>query len=311
MEISIIVPLLNEEESLPDLYQWILNVLSDRDFELIFIDDGSRDNSWQVIEQLAAQDTRVLGIKMQRNYGKSAALYLGFQQAIGDVVITMDADLQDSPEEILPFVALIQEGNDMVSGWKKKRHDPVSKTIPTKLFNAVARFFSGIPLHDFNCGLKAYRQEVIKNIEVYGEMHRYLPILVKEAGFYRIKEKEVKHQARKYGVSKFGWNRFMNGFLDLFSILFITRFGKKPMHFFGFLGTLLFMVSAFLMLYLLVDKFFFHTTAKLLSQRTEFLLSLTGIILGSQLFLVGFLADLISRNSSARNFYQISKKVNL
>lgn len=322
MDISLVIPLFNEAESLPELYAWIIKVLEDElqierffgkkklNFEIILIDDGSKDSSWQVIEKLAEKDFRVSGIRLQKNYGKSAALFLGFERAKGEIIFTLDADLQDSPEEFFAFIELIQQGNDMVSGWKKKRYDPLSKTLPTKLFNAVARFSSGIDLHDFNCGLKAYRKNVIKNIEVYGEMHRYLPILVKNAGFDKIVEKEVQHQARKYGESKFGWNRFINGFLDLFSILFLTRFGKKPMHLFGFLGTILFIFSTFLLSYLLIDKVFFHTSAKLLSQRTEFLLGLTGIILGSQFFLAGFLAELISRNSSERNVYRVTQIVN-
>ena len=308
MKISVVIPLLNEAASLPTLCAWLLKALDTQDFEIIFVDDGSTDDSWKVIQQLAKHH-RIKGIRLSKNYGKSAALFLGFEAASADIIITMDADLQDSPDEILPLVAKLEEGYDVVSGWKKKRYDPLSKTLPTKLFNFAARAFSGINLHDFNCGLKAYRKEVIKNIEVYGEMHRYLPWLAKNAGFTRITEKEVQHSPRKHGTSKFGWSRFINGFLDLFSLLFMARFAKKPMHFFGFLGTLLFIISFSLMSYLLIDKLFFTPTAKLVSQRTEFLLSITGLIIGTQFFLAGFLAELISRNAQERNVYRVRERV--
>lgn len=317
MDISVIVPLYNEEESLPDLHAWIKRVMDENKFtyEIIFVNDGSTDKSWKVIESLAASNPEVHGIKFRRNYGKSPALYCGFDKAEGDVVITMDADLQDSPDEIPELYRMIMEDDyDLVSGYKqnRKKGDPLSKTIPTKLFNATARAVSGIKnLHDFNCGLKAYKNEVVKNIEVYGEMHRYIPYLAKNAGFAKIGEKPVHHQARQYGVSKFmGWNRFVNGYLDLLSLWFISSFGLKPMHIFGFIGTLMFMIGFFsvltvggIKLYALYNG----TPHALVTDSPYFYIALTMMILGTQLFLTGFLADMISRSSQERNNYQISK----
>lgn len=315
MDISIIVPLFNEEESLNELYTWIVRVMKENNFsyEIIFINDGSTDSSWNIIEQLHASDPQVHGIKFRRNYGKSPALFCGFKQAEGDVVITMDADLQDSPDEIPALYKMIMEEKyDLVSGWKKKRYDPLSKTIPTKLFNATARKVSGINnLHDFNCGLKAYRKDVIKNIEVYGEMHRYIPYLAKNAGFGRIGEKVVHHQARKFGKSKFGGiNRFFNGYLDLLSLWFLSKFGIKPMHFFGVLGSLMFIVGFFAVIFVGVDKLWsmYHGLPyHLVTESPYFYLSLTAMIIGTQLFLAGFVAELISRNAPGRNNYQIEK----
>lgn len=315
MDISIIVPLFNEEESLNELYTWIVRVMKENNFsyEIIFINDGSTDSSWNIIEQLHASDPQVHGIKFRRNYGKSPALFCGFKQAEGDVVITMDADLQDSPDEIPALYKMIMEEKyDLVSGWKKKRYDPLSKTIPTKLFNATARKVSGINnLHDFNCGLKAYRKDVIKNIEVYGEMHRYIPYLAKNAGFSRIGEKVVHHQARKFGKSKFGGiNRFFNGYLDLLSLWFLSKFGIKPMHFFGVLGSLMFIVGFFAVIFVGVDKLWsmYHGLPyHLVTESPYFYLSLTAMIIGTQLFLAGFVAELISRNAPGRNNYQIEK----
>lgn len=315
MNISVIVPLYNEEESLPELSQWIDKVMNTNNFsyEIIMIDDGSNDKSWKVIEDLSTNNNNIRGIKFRRNYGKSAALFCGFEAAKGDVVITMDADLQDSPEEIPELYKMITEdGFDLVSGWKQKRYDPISKTIPTKLFNATARKFSGIKLNDFNCGLKAYRIDVVKSIEVYGEMHRYIPILAKQAGYTCIGEKIVKHQARKYGVSKFGLNRFINGFLDLLSISFITKFGKRPMHFFGFIGTLIFFIGFISAAWLGIDKIICLQSGiktHLITESPYFYLALTCMILGSQLFLAGFLAELISRSSTERNKYHIQKTI--
>lgn len=315
MDISIIVPLFNEEESLNELYTWIVRVMKENNFsyEIIFINDGSTDSSWNIIEQLHASDPQVHGIKFRRNYGKSPALFCGFKLAEGDVVITMDADLQDSPDEIPALYKMIMEEKyDLVSGWKKKRYDPLSKTIPTKLFNATARKVSGINnLHDFNCGLKAYRKDVIKNIEVYGEMHRYIPYLAKNAGFGRIGEKVVHHQARKFGKSKFGGiNRFFNGYLDLLSLWFLSKFGIKPMHFFGVLGSLMFIVGFFAVIFVGVDKLWsmYHGLPyHLVTESPYFYLSLTAMIIGTQLFLAGFVAELISRNAPGRNNYQIEK----
>lgn len=311
-QISVIIPLFNEDESLPELHDWIAKVMSANDitYEIIFIDDGSFDNSWQVIESLKAKDTNVKGIKFQRNYGKSAALHVGFQNSNGRVVITMDADLQDSPDEIPElYDMIVNQGYDLVSGWKKKRHDPLSKTIPTKLYNGVNRMISGIKLHDMNCGLKAYKREVVKSIEIFGEMHRYIPVISKAAGFGKIGEKVVQHQERKYGKSKFGLNRFVNGFLDLFTITFITRFGKKPMHFFGLLGTFSFILGLGIAGWLVIDKLFFDTAAKLIANRTEFYVALAAMIIGTQLFLAGFLAELIGRSSATRNNYLIEKNI--
>ncbi|MFD1552342.1 glycosyltransferase [Putridiphycobacter roseus] len=311
-QISIVVPLLNEDESLPELHQWIQKVMHAHhySYEIIFIDDGSTDNSWQVIEDLKAKDSSVKGIKFQRNYGKSAALHVAFQATSGDVVITMDADLQDSPEEIPELYDMItKEGYDLVSGWKKKRYDPLSKTIPTKLYNGVNRMISGIKLHDMNCGLKAYKKAVVKSVEIFGEMHRYIPVIAKSAGFHKIGEKVVQHQERKYGKSKFGLNRFVNGFLDLFTITFITRFGKKPMHFFGLLGTLSFIIGFGIAFWLIFNKLFFDTGARLVADRTEFYVALTAMIIGTQLFLAGFIAELIGRSATNRNTYLIEKNI--
>ena len=318
MDISVIVPLFNEAESLPELHSWIQRVMNENKFsyEIIFINDGSTDESWKIIEELANKDNNVKGIKFRRNYGKSPALYCGFEAAEGDVVITMDADLQDSPDEIPELYRMITEdGYDLVSGYKKKRYDPLSKTIPTKLFNATARKISGVHnLHDFNCGLKAYRKEVVKNIEVYGEMHRYIPFLAKNAGFDKIGEKVVHHQARKYGVSKFGINRFVNGYLDLLTLWFLTHYGKKPMHVFGFIGSLMFFVGFVALCWLLVDKIIALTNGvygDLLSNHASFYIALTAMLLGSQFFLAGFLGDLISRQNPRRNDYQIGKKIRI
>ncbi len=311
-DISIVVPLYNEEESLRELFLWINDVMNKNQYtyEVIFIDDGSKDKSWNEIEELTTISNCVKGIKFQRNYGKSAALQKGFETAIGKVVITMDADLQDSPDEI-PFLydMIVDEDFDVVSGWKKKRHDPISKTLPTKLYNWAARKLTGIYLHDFNCGLKAYKNEVVKSIEVYGDMHRYIPPLAKFAGFSRIGERVVEHQARKYGTTKFGLNRFVNGPLDLLSVVFMGKFGKKPMHFFGAIGMLMFVIGFFLASILIFDKLFIHEHARLLVDRTEFLLTLVCMILGVQFFLAGFLAELVGRNSSTRNNYLIEKEV--
>lgn len=319
MNLSVIVPLFNEEESLPELHSWIDRVCKEHQltYELIFVNDGSTDHSWDVIETLANQNPEVKGIKFRRNYGKSPALYCGFEQAQGDVVITMDADLQDSPDEIPELYRMItEEGYDLVSGFKmnRKQGDPLSKTIPTKLFNATARKVSGIKnLHDFNCGLKAYRKDVIKNIEVYGEMHRYIPYLAKNAGFDKIGEKLVHHQARKYGTSKFmGWNRFVNGYLDLLTLWFLSTFGRKPMHVFGFLGTLVFFIGFVSAAWIGIDKLICLSTgtpARLVTDSPFFYIALTMMLIGTQLFLSGFIADLVSRTSQGRNDYQIEKRV--
>ena len=318
MDISIVIPLYNEEESLPELFAWIGRVMEAEGFtyEVIFVNDGSTDGSWKVIEALCAKHREaVRGIKFRRNYGKSPALFCGFQKAQGDVVITMDADLQDSPDEIPGLYRMItQEGYDLVSGWKKKRYDPLSKTIPTKLFNATARRVSGIKnLHDFNCGLKAYRKDVIKNIEVYGEMHRYIPYLAKNAGFTKIGEKVVHHQARKFGKTKFGGlNRFFNGYLDLISLWFLSTFGVKPMHFFGFLGSLMFIIGFVAVIIVGVSKLYamgHGMPYRLVTDSPYFYLALTSMIIGTQLFVAGFLGELISRNSTERNKYQIEKTI--
>ncbi|MDR1414754.1 MAG: glycosyltransferase family 2 protein [Odoribacteraceae bacterium] len=315
MDISIIIPLYNEEESLPELTAWIARVMQANHlaYEIILVDDGSRDRSWSVIERLAAGNPAIRGIKFRRNYGKSAALHRGFEAAAGAVVITMDADLQDSPDEIPALYQMIAaEDYDLVSGWKKKRHDPLSKTIPTKLFNATARRFSGLKLHDFNCGLKAYKNDVVKNIEVYGEMHRYIPILAKQAGFNRVGERAVEHQARKYGVSKFGLSRFINGFLDLLTVTFITRFSKKPMHLFGAIGTLLFTAGFCSAAWIGIEKWIAVTRgikAPLVASNPYFYIALACMILGTQLFLAGFLAELISRNAHDRNTYHVEKEI--
>jgi len=308
MDISIVVPLFNEEESLQELSTWIDQVMHESGFsyELLFIDDGSRDNSWKIIEHLSAKNPSVKGIRFRRNYGKSAALNVGFQHASGKVVITMDADLQDSPEEIPGLYEMITEkGFDLVSGWKKVRHDPVSKTIPTKLYNWATRKLTGIRLHDFNCGLKAYKNEVVKSIEVHGEMHRYIPVMAKWAGFSHIGEKVVKHRKRKFGKTKFGLERFINGFLDLLSITFVTRFGRKPMHLFGFLGTILFLAGLIIALYLAYSKFFL--AGYRMTERPLFFFGLLSMVLGTQLFVAGFLGELISRSAHDRNNYHIDK----
>jgi glycosyltransferase involved in cell wall biosynthesis len=313
MDISVIVPLFNEEESLPELAAWIQRVMAANgySYEVIMIDDGSNDNSWQVIENLAQQNNHIRGIKFQRNYGKSAALNEGFKAAKGDVVITMDADMQDSPDEIPELRKMIvEEGYDLVSGWKKKRYDnALTKNLPSKLFNSTASKVSGIKLHDFNCGLKAYKNKVIKSIEVYGEMHRYIPLLAKWSGFKKIGEKVVEHRARKYGESKFGWNRFVNGFLDLFSIMFMGKFGKRPMHIFGLWGSIVFFVGFCIWIFLFVQKIFFLKFN--MTDRPLFYIGLISLVIGTQLFLAGFLGELIARNSSDRNFYLIEKKVGL
>jgi len=316
MDISVIIPLYNEDESLTELTAWIEKVMTKHRFsyEIIMIDDGSKDRSWDLICRLAEKNPCIRAIRFRRNYGKSAALHCGFHASQGDVVITMDADMQDSPDEIPSLYRMITEDDyDMVSGWKKKRYDPISKTLPTKLFNATARRFSGIKLHDFNCGLKAYKQKVVKSIEVYGEMHRYIPILAKEAGFSRIGEKVVQHQARKYGVTKFGgWNRFINGMLDLLSVTFITRFAKKPMHLFGTLGTLLFLIGFLSIAWIAISKYLclIHgVKAPLITDTPYFFISLTCMILGTQLFLAGFVAELVSRSAVDRNVYQIEEKI--
>lgn len=315
MDISVVVPLFNEEESLPELVTWIDRVMLKNDFsyEVVLVDDGSKDTSWEVIEQLRTKYSTVRGIKFRRNYGKSAALFSGFEIVNGDVVITMDADLQDSPDEIPELYRMIKEdGFDLVSGWKQKRYDPISKTIPSKFFNRTARAMSGIKLHDFNCGLKAYKNKVVKSVEVYGEMHRYIPILAKEAGFFKITEKVVQHQERKYGVTKFGLSRFINGFLDLLSITFISKFGKKPMHFFGLLGTLMFLVGFFASAWIGFQKIYSMSKGELAPLVTDspyFFIALATMVIGTQLFLTGFIAELVSRSSSERNTYQIEKEI--
>ena len=316
MDISVIIPLFNEEESLPELYAWIELVMKANgySFEVIFVNDGSTDGSWQVIQRLGSESEHVKGIKFRRNYGKSPALYCGFKQAQGNVVITMDADLQDSPDEIPAlYKMIVEDGYDLVSGYKQKRYDPLSKTIPTKLFNATARKISGIKnLHDFNCGLKAYRKAVVKNIEVYGEMHRYIPYLAKNAGFDKIGEKVVQHQARKYGSSKFGLNRFFNGYLDLITLWFLSSFGRKPMHVFGFLGTLVFIIGFISAFALGADKLYCLANGikqRLVTDSPYFYISLTMMMIGTQLFLAGFIGDLVSRSSSTRNDYQIEEEI--
>lgn len=316
MDISVIVPLYNEAESLPELTAWIERVMAANKFtyEIWFINDGSTDNSWQVIESLREKNPCIKGVKFRRNYGKSPALYTGFLRAEGDVVITMDADLQDSPDEIPELYRMITvDGYDLVSGWKKKRYDPLSKTIPTKLFNATARKVSGIRnLHDFNCGLKAYRKEVVKNIEVYGDMHRYIPYLAKNAGYDKIGEKVVHHQARKYGKTKFGLDRFVNGYLDLITLWFFSRFGVKPMHFFGLLGSLMFVLGFIAVIVVGANKLYCLYSGlpyRLVTDSPYFYLALTAMILGTQLFLAGFVGELISRNSSERNNYQIESEL--
>ena len=316
--ISVVIPLFNEEESLPELLSWIKKVMDENSFtyEVLMINDGSEDKSWDVVQQLSNENQNVKGISFQRNYGKSAALNVGFENAIGDVIITMDADLQDSPDEIPGLYKMITEdGFDLVSGWKKERHDPITKTLPTKLYNGVTRMMTKIKLHDMNCGLKAYKKQVVKSVEVYGEMHRYIPVLAKQAGYKKIGEKIVKHQARKFGVTKFGLDRFYKGFLDLFSVLFITKFSKRPMHFFGLWGLIMFLVgftaAAAIGAYKLYCLYTPNMSAPLVTTSPFFYISLTSMILGTQLFLAGFLAELISRSSSDRNKYLIAERVNL
>jgi len=317
MDISVVVPRFNEAESLTDLYSWIVRVMKEHNFtyEIIFVNDGSTDESWNIIEKFSKEDTNVHGIKFRRNYGKSPALFCGFRKAQGDVVVTMDADLQDSPDELPELYRMITEdGYDLVSGYKQKRYDPISKTLPTKLFNATARKVSGIKnLHDFNCGLKAYRRDVVKNIEVYGEMHRYIPWLAKNAGFDKIAEKVVQHQARKFGQTKFGgWNRFFNGYLDLLSLWFLNSFGLKPMHVFGFLGSLMFILGFIAVLVVGGVKLVAicqSVPAPLVTNSPYFYIALTMMILGTQLFVAGFLGELISRNAEGRNNYQIEKEI--
>ena len=311
MDISVVIPLYNEEESIQELYAWIERVMTENyfSFEVIFISDGYTDRSWDIITELKAKSEHVKGIKFRRNYGKSPALYCGFKAAEGDVVITMDADLQDSPDEIPELYRMVKEERyDLVSGYKQKRYDPLSKTLPTKLFNATARAVSGVKnLHDFNCGLKAYRRDVVKNIEVYGEMHRYIPYLAKQAGFDKIGEKVVHHQARKYGSSKFmGWNRFVNGYLDLLTLWFLSTFGKKPMHVFGFLGTIMFLIGFIAAFFLAIGKLL---GLLYITDSAFFYLSLTMMMMGTQFFLTGFLGDLISRSSTNRNDYQIEMTI--
>ena len=309
MDISVVIPLLNEQESLPELYQWLTKVLTAHSYtyEILFVDDGSTDGSWQVIKGLSAADKRVQGIRFLRNYGKSQALNAGFKQAKGEVVITMDADLQDSPDEIPSLYKMIsEEGYDLVSGWKKKRYDSVlAKNLPSKLFNWAARKTSGLQLHDFNCGLKAYKNEVVKNIDVSGEMHRYIPVLAKNVGFGRITEKVVQHQARKYGVTKFGMSRFINGFLDLITISFLSHFGKRPMHFFGALGVLMFFIGFLFAAYLGVDKLFINTNGRLIANRPEFYIALVTMVIGTQFFIAGFLGEMILRTKNNEERYKI------
>lgn len=315
MDISIVIPLFNEEESLPELCSWIEKVMNKNNYsyEVFLIDDGSKDSSWQIIEELSVKNSSIKGVKFRRNYGKSAALNIGFQKAHGDVVITMDADLQDSPAEIPAlYDKIIKENFDLVSGWKQKRYDPLSKTIPTKLFNWAARKASGIYLHDFNCGLKSYKNTVVKSVEVHGEMHRYIPVLAKWAGFANITEQVVEHQSRKYGETKFGLERFVNGFLDLLTITFVTRFGKKPMHFFGVIGTLMFMLGFGIFGFIVIEKLYAISNsiqAKNIADMSIFYIALTSMIIGVQLFLAGFISEMISRSSNDRNNYQIEKEV--
>ncbi len=306
IDITVLVPAYNEHESLPELVDWIRNVMEEHNYtwEVLIVDDGSTDSTWKVIQELSLKYQGVKGVRFRRNYGKSAALNTGFHLSRGNVVITMDADLQDSPDEIPELYSLIvEEGYDLISGWKKKRHDPISKTLPSKFFNRITGWVSGIKLHDFNCGLKAYNQDVVKSIEVYGEMHRYIPVIAKWAGFHKIGEKIVEHQARKYGKSKFGMNRFINGFLDLMSITFVGKFGKKPMHLFGALGFVFFIIGFVILFYLSFEKLYWNVPD--MNQRPIFYFGILILIVGSQLFLTGFLAELVSRNSPSRNSYNI------
>jgi glycosyltransferase involved in cell wall biosynthesis len=313
LNVSLVIPLFNEAESLPELHAWIVRVCKQENltYEILLLDDGSNDGSWDIIKNLKNQDANVRGFRFRTNYGKSAALNVGFAEANGEVVITMDADLQDSPDEIPGLIEMIKtEGYDVVSGWKKKRYDPLSKTIPTKLFNWATRKISDLELHDFNCGLKAYRHEVVKNIEVYGEMHRYIPVIAKWAGFPKVGEKVVVHQARKYGSTKFGMNRFVNGFLDLMSLFFMSKFGKKPMHFFGLLGVLNFLVGLAMACWILVDKLIYvvqDKRAPLVTDSPVFYIGLVAMIIGTQLFLAGFIGELVSRSNPERNLYNIKE----
>ncbi|MFI5171094.1 MAG: glycosyltransferase family 2 protein [Chitinophagales bacterium] len=315
MQLSLIIPVLNEEESLPELTQWIERIMQENKFsyEIIFVDDGSKDNSWKIINDLNKINSAVKGIKFRRNYGKSAALNEGFELAQGDVVITMDADMQDSPDEIPGLYKMVVDNDfDLVSGWKKTRHDPVSKTIPSKFFNRTTSLITGIKLHDFNCGLKAYKKAVVKSIEVYGEMHRYIPLIARTEGFNKIGEKVVEHRARKYGKSKFGWERFMKGFLDLISIMFVSKFGKKPMHLFGTMGFLSFLVGGIITIWLITDKLIKMNSGEKFRQVTDqplFYIALVAIIVGVQLFVAGFIGELVTRNSPVRNSYQVDKRV--
>ncbi len=311
MDISVVIPLLDEQDSLVELHDWIAQVMQSNqlNYELIFIDDGSRDNSWSIIKKLSTKNPSVLGIRFAQNFGKSQALHAGFEKAKGEVIITMDADLQDSPDEIPELFQLIKKKKlDIVSGWKKKRYDAfITKNLPSKLFNWAARRISGLKLHDFNCGLKAYKKEVIKNIEVYGEMHRYIPVLAVNAGFKNITEKVVIHQARKHGKTKFGMERFINGFLDLITIWFTSRFGKRPMHFFGFLGVLMLIIGFTFAAYLGIDKLYFNPTGRLISDRPEFFIALTTMIIGTQFFVAGFLGEIILQSRSNKERYHISE----
>ena len=315
MDISVVIPLLNEKDSLNELHDWIANVMQSNHFsyEIIFIDDGSTDGSWETIKILSQKNNAVKGIKFLKNYGKSQALHAGFLETRGEVIITMDADLQDNPEEIPElYKMIVEDGYDLVSGWKKKRYDSIiAKNMPSKLFNWAARKTSGVKLHDFNCGLKAYNKEVVKNINVYGEMHRYIPVLVKNEGFNNIGEKVVQHQARKYGKTKFGMERFINGFLDLISIWFLSKFGKRPMHFFGALGALMFFIGFCFAVYLGIDKLFINPSGRLITQRPQFYISLVTMIIGTQFFVAGFLGEIILRNKEDKDRYKIDNKINL
>ena len=312
INLSIVVPLFNEEESLPELCAWIKRVCDKEQlsYEVLLLDDGSTDASWKVIQEIGAKQPEIKGIRLQRNYGKSGALSVGFSEAQGEVVITMDADLQDSPDEIPELRQMIlRDGYDVVSGWKKKRYDPITKTLPTKLFNWATRKMSDIELHDFNCGLKSYHRDVVKNIEVYGEMHRYIPVLAKWGGFPKIGEKVVEHRARKYGTTKFGLDRFVNGFLDLMSLYFMSKFGKRPMHFFGLWGSIMLLIGFSFTLYLGLDKLFFDINARLITQRPEFYIALTLMLLGSQFFIAGFLGELVMRNARQTKRYHVKETV--
>jgi glycosyltransferase involved in cell wall biosynthesis len=317
LQISILIPVYDEQDSIPELHNWIRRVMDEHRFsyEIIFINDGSRDESWQVIQQLAVENPAVRGVSFTRNYGKSAALDMGFSRAEGDVVITMDADLQDSPDEIPELYRMVmEEGFDVVSGWKKKRHDPISKTIPSKFFNWVTRVISGIKLHDFNCGLKAYKNKVIKNIHIYGEMHRYIPLIAKWNGFNQIGEKVVEHKARKYGVTKFGWERFINGFLDLISVSFVNRYKRQPMHFFGSLGTISFLTGFIITLWLIFEKtrgISKGLPVRNITDQPLFFLALVALILGAQLFLTGFLAEIMASNNIKKGDYNVEEEINI